>query len=64
MTLKQDDLVFGSDLGFGSHKLTFFGNIASTARSYSRKTFTYIKEICKTKWLCNDYGKGLTKIQN
>ena len=45
----QDYLVFGSDLGFRSHKLRFSRTIASTARSYSGKTFTHIKSICKTK---------------
>ena len=47
--LVQDSLVFGSDLGFRSQMLRFSRNIASTARSYSGKTFTHIKEICKTK---------------
>ena len=39
----QDYLVFGSDLGFRSQMLRFSRNIASTARSYSGKTFTHIK---------------------
>ena len=41
--LWQDYLVFGSDLGFRSQMLRFSRNIASTARSYSGKTFTHIK---------------------
>ena len=45
----QGYLVFGSDLGFRSQMLRFSRNIASTARSYSGKTFTHIKSICKTK---------------
>ena len=39
----QDYLVFGSDLGFRSQMFRFSRNIASTARSYSGKTFTHIK---------------------
>ena len=42
-SLNQDYLVFGSDLGFRSQMLRFSRNIASTARSYSGKTFTHIK---------------------
>ena len=36
-------LVFGSSFDFRLHKLTFFRKIASAARSYRRKIFTYIK---------------------
>ena len=43
MGYEQDYLVFDSDLSFNLHKLTFLGNIASTARSYSGEISTYIK---------------------
>ena len=49
---EQDDLVFGSDLGFHSQMFTLLRKIASTARSYSGKIFTYMKQICKAKSLC------------
>ena len=40
----QGDLVFGFDFGFRLQMLTFFRNIASTARSYRRKN-THIHKV-------------------
>ena len=56
-SVNQSDLVFGSGLCFHSQMFTFLRNIASTARSYSGKIFTYIKQICKTKslWPANTF---------
>ena len=40
LQVRQGYLVFGSDIGFDQHKLTFGRKIASTARSYRREIFT------------------------
>ena len=40
----EDYLVFGFDFGFRSRMLTFFHNIASTARSYRGK-YTYTCKV-------------------